>query len=192
MAVCGGNVSPSQPLYKRTCTQCHMCTMYLIVLYIHVYTHNCRKRRTRSNIGNCRNFDCAVCNFIVDNYYNNLCCLDEEAEIQVCCYVRHSLSIVLSWVHNTTPGLALRCISRASKLVATHWNARIDSDPISAFPCVAFMCLEHNVFANQPLCKNMRLKWPVLIIILTSLTKLLCLYLAQPQTADVHTYIFIM
>ena len=44
-------------------------------------------------------------------------------------------------VHNTTQGLALRRVSRALTLVATHWNARIDSDPISAFPCVAFMRL---------------------------------------------------
>ena len=36
---------------------------------------------------------------------------------------------------------ALRCVSRALTLVAMHWNARIDSDPISAFPCVAFMRL---------------------------------------------------
>ena len=44
-------------------------------------------------------------------------------------------------VHNTTQGLALRRVSRALTLVATHWNARIDSDPFSAFPCVAFMRL---------------------------------------------------
>ena len=38
-----------------------------------------------------------------------------------------------------TQGVALHRVSHASTLVTTHWNARIDSYPIPAFPWVAFM-----------------------------------------------------
>ena len=54
---------------------------------------------------------------------------------------KRAKTTLLRRVHNTTQGLALRRVSRALTLVATHWNARIDSDPISAFLCVAFMRL---------------------------------------------------
>ena len=36
---------------------------------------------------------------------------------------------------------ALRCVAFASTLVETHYDARIDSDPILAFLCIAFLCL---------------------------------------------------
>ena len=42
-------------------------------------------------------------------------------------------------VHNTTLNNALRCVIFVSTLVETQHDARIDSDPILAFPCVAFL-----------------------------------------------------
>ena len=36
---------------------------------------------------------------------------------------------------------ALRCVVVASTLVETQYDARIDLDPILAFPCVAFLRL---------------------------------------------------
>ena len=44
-------------------------------------------------------------------------------------------------VHNTTLNNALRCVVFASTLVETQHDARIDSDPILASPCVAFLRL---------------------------------------------------
>ena len=44
-------------------------------------------------------------------------------------------------VHNTTLNNALRCVVFASTLVETQHDARIDLDPILAFPCVAFLRL---------------------------------------------------
>ena len=40
-----------------------------------------------------------------------------------------------------TQGFALRCVVCASTLVTTHWNVRIDSNPILVFPCVVLMRL---------------------------------------------------
>ena len=44
-------------------------------------------------------------------------------------------------VHNMTLNNALHCIAFASTLVEMHHDVRIDSDPILAFLCVAFLCL---------------------------------------------------
>ena len=44
-------------------------------------------------------------------------------------------------VHNTTLNYALRWVVFTATLVETQHNARIDSDPILAFPCVAFLRL---------------------------------------------------
>ena len=52
---------------------------------------------------------------------------------------RKSVSVVLRPVHNTTLNNALHCVGFASTLVETQYDARIDSDPILAFPCVAFL-----------------------------------------------------
>ena len=57
----------------------------------------------------------------------------------------HPLSLRL--VHNTTLNNALHCVVFASTLVETQHDARIDLDPILAFPCVAFLCL---VVKNPP------------------------------------------
>ena len=35
----------------------------------------------------------------------------------------------------------MRCVALASTLVETQYDARIDSGPIPALPCVAFLCL---------------------------------------------------
>ena len=53
-------------------------------------------------------------------------------ECTICC-------INLRSVHNTTLNNALRCVVFASTLVETQHDARIDSDPILAFSCVAFL-----------------------------------------------------
>ena len=37
--------------------------------------------------------------------------------------------------------VALHCVAFTSMLIETHHNSRIDSDPILAFVCVAFLCL---------------------------------------------------
>ena len=50
-------------------------------------------------------------------------------------------------VHNTTQNYALRCVAFASTLVETQYDARIDSDPILALPCVAFL---HLVVTKSP------------------------------------------
>ena len=42
----------------------------------------------------------------------------------------------------------------ASKFVATHWNARIDLDPIFAFPFVAFMGLMTNTWQSCDILPN--------------------------------------
>ena len=66
-----------------------------------------------------------------------------------------SLHSVLSRVHNTTQGLALRRISRALTLVTAHWNARIDSDPI--YLCVPLRCVhasDQNILANLTQCNT--------------------------------------
>ena len=44
-------------------------------------------------------------------------------------------------VHNMTLNNALRCVVFASTLVEMQHDARIDSDPILVFPCIAFLCL---------------------------------------------------
>ena len=44
-------------------------------------------------------------------------------------------------VHNTTLSNVLRCVVFASTLVETQHDTRIDSDPILAFPCIAFLHL---------------------------------------------------
>ena len=49
------------------------------------------------------------------------------------------LNAELKLVHKTKQGLALRCVGmHALTLAATQPNARIDSNPILAFPRVAF------------------------------------------------------
>ena len=48
---------------------------------------------------------------------------------------------MLRLVHNTTLNDALRCFVYAWTLVEMQHNARIDSDPILVFPCIAFLCL---------------------------------------------------
>ena len=40
-----------------------------------------------------------------------------------------------------TQNNALHCVAFALMLVETQYNARIDSDPILALPCVAFLRL---------------------------------------------------
>ena len=95
-------------------------------------------------------------------------------------------------VHNTTQGLALRRVSRALTLVATHWNARIDSDPISAFPCVR--ASDQNI-----LTKNMIFS---LIANLTQRNARPCVnivnppllgYIATPTRArSIHTYVLVL
>ena len=44
-------------------------------------------------------------------------------------------------VHNTTLNNALHRVVFTSTLVETQYDARIDSDPILAFPCVTFLHL---------------------------------------------------
>ena len=44
-------------------------------------------------------------------------------------------------VHNATLNNALRCVIFTSTLVETQHDARIDSDPILAFPYIAFLRL---------------------------------------------------
>ena len=56
-------------------------------------------------------------------------------------YTLNTCTINLRPVHNTTLNNVLRCVIFASTLVETQHNARIDSDPILAFLCVAFLCL---------------------------------------------------
>ena len=48
---------------------------------------------------------------------------------------------LLRLVHNTALNNALRCITFALTFVETHHDARIASDPILAFLCVAFLHL---------------------------------------------------
>ena len=53
----------------------------------------------------------------------------------------------------------MRRVSRALTLVATHWNARIDSDPISALrSCVwsKYFVEKHDIFANRELDATQR------------------------------------
>ena len=45
------------------------------------------------------------------------------------------------WVHNTMLNNALHYIVFALTLVETQHDARVDLDPILAFPCIAFLCL---------------------------------------------------
>ena len=48
---------------------------------------------------------------------------------------------LLRLVHNTTLNNALHSVVFMSTLVETQHDARIDLDPILAFPCVAFLHL---------------------------------------------------
>ena len=59
-----------------------------------------------------------------------------------------SLQGSLRPAHNTMLNNALHCVVFASTLVETQHNARIDSDPILVFPCVAFL---HLVLKNPQL-----------------------------------------
>ena len=62
---------------------------------------------------------------------------------------------VLRPVHNTTLNNALRCVVFASTFVKMQHDTRIDSDPILAFPCVAFLHLvvkKPRLFSIKFLC----------------------------------------
>ena len=50
-------------------------------------------------------------------------------------------------VHNTILNNALRCVVFTSTLIETQHDARIDSNPILAFPCIAFL---HLVIKKPP------------------------------------------
>ena len=63
--------------------------------------------------------------------------------------------ILLRPVHNTTQNNALHCIAFASTLVEMQYDARIDSGPILALPCVAFLRLvvkKSSIFLVINLC----------------------------------------
>ena len=56
--------------------------------------------------------------------------------------------ILLRQVHNTKQVLALCCVSHALMLLAVQCNARIESNPIHVFPCIAFMRLVAKIEAH--------------------------------------------